>query len=470
MASDTSTNGTTTTPPRPRPPGPERRPAIVGEGQATTAEAETPADAAGAVVDQLRRGPGPQLPARPGVPARATQSPYRRAVHVLQTAGGSRQRRRDHQPRRHHPGHVQKRGDLPARGSAGQQRRRRRCSKPCSRRSPTRAWRRCWSARRHHQRAGRSTSRAIWCRPCCSASARRSCSSALFFWLSSARPASWAARRPLRAGPQPGEALRPDERRRSADHLRRRGRHRRGQSRAGRDRRLPEGPARSTPGWAAPRPRACCWSARQARARRCSPARSPARPDVPFFSMGASEFVEMIVGVGASRVRDLFKQAREAAPAIIFIDELDAIGRARGGSSYGGNDEQEQTLNQILTEMDGFSSREGVIVLAATNRPDVLDQALLRPGRFDRRVDGPSARQGRARGDPEGPHARRAAGVRRRPRRSSPRRRRGWSAPTCATSSTRRRCWPPGAARTASTSATSWMRSRSSCSVRRAAW
>jgi len=108
---------------------------------------------------------------------------------------------------------------------------------------------------------------------------------------------------------------------------------------------------------------------------------------VPFFSLSASEFIEMIVGVGASRVRDLFKQAREAAPAIIFIDELDAIGRTRGGGAQlGGHEEREQTLNQILTEMDGFDSREGVIVLAATNRADVLDVALLRPGRFDRRV------------------------------------------------------------------------------------
>jgi cell division protease FtsH len=107
---------------------------------------------------------------------------------------------------------------------------------------------------------------------------------------------------------------------------------------------------------------------------------------VPFFSMSAAEFVEMIVGVGAARVRDLFKQAREHAPAIIFIDEIDSIGRARGQVAIGGVGEQEQTLNQILTEMDGFSGREGVIVLAATNQPDVLDKALLRPGRFDRRV------------------------------------------------------------------------------------
>jgi cell division protease FtsH len=108
---------------------------------------------------------------------------------------------------------------------------------------------------------------------------------------------------------------------------------------------------------------------------------------VPFFSMSASEFVEMIVGVGASRVRDLFKQAKDAAPSIVFIDEIDAIGRARSSGAFsGGNDEREQTLNQILTEMDGFDASTGVIVLAATNRPDVLDSALLRPGRFDRRI------------------------------------------------------------------------------------
>jgi cell division protease FtsH len=108
---------------------------------------------------------------------------------------------------------------------------------------------------------------------------------------------------------------------------------------------------------------------------------------VPFFSISASEFIEAIVGVGASRVRDLFDQAKKVAPSIIFIDELDAIGRARGGSfSAGGVDEREQTLNQILTEMDGFQGNEGVVVLAATNRAEILDPALLRPGRFDRRV------------------------------------------------------------------------------------
>jgi cell division protease FtsH len=108
---------------------------------------------------------------------------------------------------------------------------------------------------------------------------------------------------------------------------------------------------------------------------------------VPFFSASASELIEMIVGVGASRVRELFSEARKVAPAIIFIDEIDTIGRARGGArAFGGHDEREQTLNQILTEMDGFSGHEGVVVLAATNRPDVLDPALLRPGRFDRQI------------------------------------------------------------------------------------
>jgi len=108
---------------------------------------------------------------------------------------------------------------------------------------------------------------------------------------------------------------------------------------------------------------------------------------VPFFSISGSDFVEMFVGVGASRVRDLFKQAREKAPCIVFIDEIDAIGRARGrGAIQGGNDERENTLNQLLVEMDGFSTDKGVILMAATNRPDVLDQALLRPGRFDRQI------------------------------------------------------------------------------------
>ncbi|MGZ3600758.1 MAG: ATP-dependent zinc metalloprotease FtsH, partial [Ktedonobacterales bacterium] len=108
--------------------------------------------------------------------------------------------------------------------------------------------------------------------------------------------------------------------------------------------------------------------------------------DVPFFSMSGSEFVEMLVGVGASRVRDLFDRAKKASPCIIFIDELDAVGRQRGAGLGGGNDEREQTLNQILVEMDGFDARQAIIVIAATNRPDVLDPALMRPGRFDRQV------------------------------------------------------------------------------------
>ena len=107
---------------------------------------------------------------------------------------------------------------------------------------------------------------------------------------------------------------------------------------------------------------------------------------VPFFFISGSDFVEMFVGVGASRVRDLFEEAKKNAPCIIFIDEIDAVGRQRGSGIGGGHDEREQTLNQLLVEMDGFNANEGVIVLAATNRPDILDRALLRPGRFDRQI------------------------------------------------------------------------------------
>jgi cell division protease FtsH len=107
---------------------------------------------------------------------------------------------------------------------------------------------------------------------------------------------------------------------------------------------------------------------------------------VPFFTISGSDFVEMFVGVGASRVRDMFEQAKKNAPCIIFIDEIDAVGRHRGAGLGGGNDEREQTLNQLLVEMDGFEANEGVIIIAATNRPDVLDPALMRPGRFDRQI------------------------------------------------------------------------------------
>ena len=111
---------------------------------------------------------------------------------------------------------------------------------------------------------------------------------------------------------------------------------------------------------------------------------------VPFFTISGSDFVEMFVGVGASRVRDMFEQAKKNAPCIVFIDEIDAVGRSRGVGYGGGNDEREQTLNQLLVEMDGFEANEGIIIIAATNRPDVLDPALLRPGRFDRQVQVPN--------------------------------------------------------------------------------
>ena len=112
--------------------------------------------------------------------------------------------------------------------------------------------------------------------------------------------------------------------------------------------------------------------------------------NVPFYTISGSDFVEMFVGVGASRVRDMFEQSKKNAPCIIFIDEIDAVGRHRGAGMGGGNDEREQTLNQLLVEMDGFEANEGVIMVAATNRPDVLDPALLRPGRFDRQVTVPN--------------------------------------------------------------------------------
>ena len=107
---------------------------------------------------------------------------------------------------------------------------------------------------------------------------------------------------------------------------------------------------------------------------------------MPFFTISGSDFVEMFVGVGASRVRDMFEQAKKNAPCIVFIDEIDAVGRHRGHGLGNSNDEREQTLNQLLVEMDGFEANEGIIIIAATNRPDVLDPALLRPGRFDRQV------------------------------------------------------------------------------------
>ena len=136
--------------------------------------------------------------------------------------------------------------------------------------------------------------------------------------------------------------------------------------------------------------------------------------NVPFFSISGSDFVEMFVGVGASRVRDMFEQAKKNAPCIIFIDEIDAVGRHRGAGLGGGNDEREQTLNQLLVEMDGFEANEGIILIAATNRPDVLDPALLRPGRFDRQIVVPNPDvAGREKILPR-PHPQRAGGAGRR--------------------------------------------------------
>ena len=136
--------------------------------------------------------------------------------------------------------------------------------------------------------------------------------------------------------------------------------------------------------------------------------------DVPFFSISGSDFVEMFVGVGASRVRDMFEQGKKSAPCIIFIDEIDAVGRHRGHGVGGGHDEREQTLNALLVEMDGFDTQEGVIIIAATNRPDVLDPALLRPGRFDRQITVNLARREGPRRNSAGPFQESEAGRRRR--------------------------------------------------------
>ena len=143
---------------------------------------------------------------------------------------------------------------------------------------------------------------------------------------------------------------------------------------------------RSSSGSAAASRAAPCWSARPGTGKTLLARAIAGEANVPFFTISGSDFVEMFVGVGASRVRDMFEQAKKNAPCIIFIDEIDAVGRHRGAGLGGGNDEREQTLNQLLVEMDGFEANEGIILIAATNRPDVLDPALLRPGRFDRQI------------------------------------------------------------------------------------
>ena len=183
--------------------------------------------------------------------------------------------------------------------------------------------------------------------------------------------------------------------------------------------------------------------------------------NVPFFCISGSDFVEMFVGVGACRVRDLFEQGKKNAPCIIFIDEIDAVGRHRGAGLGGGHDEREQTLNQLLVEMDGFESNDGVILIAATNRPDVLDPALLRPGRFDRRVivDRPDIR---GREEVLRVHSRKSPWPRMWTSTSSPAAHPASPAPTSPTWSTRPPSQPRATTASRSTCSTSkWPRTRS---------
>ena len=190
--------------------------------------------------------------------------------------------------------------------------------------------------------------------------------------------------------------------------LRRRRRRRRGQGRAAGDRRLPEGPRRATACSARALPKGVLLVGPPGTGKTLLARAVAGEAGVPFFSISGSEFVEMFVGVGAARVRDLFEQARKKAPCIIFIDELDALGRARGvGPMAGGHDEKEQTLNQLLVELDGFDPSQGIILLAATNRPEILDPALLRAGPLRPPGPGRPARQAGPHPDPRGArHAR----------------------------------------------------------------
>ncbi len=190
---------------------------------------------------------------------------------------------------------------------------------------------------------------------------------------------------------------------------------------------------------------------------------------VPFYSISGSDFVEMFVGVGASRVRDLFDQAKANAPAIVFVDEIDAVGRHRGAGLGGGHDEREQTLNQLLVEMDGFDVKTNVILIAATNRPDILDPALLRPGRFDRQIAVDAAGHAGPAPDPPGARQGQADGADRRPAWRSPAGRPASPAPTSRTCSTRRRCSRPARAPGSSTTRRSTRRSTASSPVRRSA-